>query len=66
VSSSSQALLGVGDEAAAELQLFSFCAASTLHPFERAHALNAVNTVERLQYTASTPRTFQSNRRRVI
>ena len=50
-----QALLGVGDEASAELQLFSFCAASCLGTQERTRALNAVNTVERLQYTTGEP-----------
>ena len=34
---------------AAELQLFSFCAAGCLGTSERASALNAVDTVERLQ-----------------
>ena len=44
-----QALLGVSDEAAAELQLFSFCAASCLGAPQRAGALNAVSTVDRLE-----------------
>ncbi|KAL1527373.1 hypothetical protein AB1Y20_016042 [Prymnesium parvum] len=48
-----QALLGVSNEEAAELQLFSFCAASCLGAHERAHALTAADTVERLKFTTA-------------